>query len=682
MWHNYDTSFPQLGRNIHSKVYLLSKAFLNDKIVVKIYEKERQKYFKNEKKILDILNNKYENNENNNENKNNNFFPMYKEILYNFNLFKIPKEIKGGDLEFLFFDYLPNLSLLDYIIDIKKGIKEIHIKFLCYKLLLAIKNLREKNICHNAINISNILFDENYNPKIIHFSEANIIEKKTLLNNDFFRLGQTIAKIISFGKLESIIYNKKSKRFKIKLFNQEKLEDESKFWKKLKINDDNIVISEQFINFFHLLIYSKISNNKIDIDEIMKNEFLNEVNNNLDAHQKNFENDFKIMKEKILEIRNEENKIEININDIINAFKKEDDHLIYNYINSDLKINPNKTIQPAFDNIINQQNIQFNYNDNSMNNSMSIIQNNISENNNIYNNMAIHNNIMPNNISFNNMNMQNNIMPNNISFNNMAMHNNIMQNNISFNNMNMNNQNNMDMGINNYTYNSDTINMNNINNINSNNNIMMNNNNNYNKLMNDNEEYLSGNQIDMRKDNMDMIKYNNMTNNYNMDYFNKNISLNQRMQNYLKSKITKNNYYNILELNIKNFDKTEQEIKNALIFFMKTFRGELITKLHILVDSVNEENISFIINGFILPYNYDDYDEIIFLDEKFEQIAKFGLKYQIEVKIIKKFINKYYMIFSGINIDKEYFYRHIKDFKDIAKTLLKGKYINNNYLLE
>ena len=444
----------------------------------------------------------------------------------------------------------------------------------------------------------------------------------------------------------------------------------------------------------------------------MKNEFLNEVNNNLDAHQKNFENDFKIMKEKILKIRNEGNKIEININDIIKAFKKEDDHLIYNYINSDLKINQNKTIQPAFNNIINQQNIQFNNNDNSMNNIMSIIQNNISENNNIYNNMAIHNNIMPNNISFNNMNMQNNIMPNNISFNNMAMHNNIMQNNISFNNMNiynnimsnnisfnnmnmhnnimpnnisfnnmnMYNQNNMDMGINNYTYNSDTINMNNINNINSNNNIMMNNNN-YNKLMNDNEEYLSGNQIEMRKDNMDMIKYNNMTNNYNMDYFNKNISLNQRMQNYLKSKITKNNYYNILELNIKNFYKTEQEIKSALIFFMRTFRDELLNNFNIHSNYVNEENISFNINGFIQPFNYDDYDEIIFLDEKFEQIAKYGIKYQIEVKIIKKFIDKYYMIFNGINIDKEYFYRYIKDFKVIAKTLLKCKY-NNNLLFK
>ena len=123
MWHRYDISFFQLGRNIHSKVYLLSKAFLNEKLIIKIYEKDRHKYYKNEKKILDILNNKFKNNE-----IKINFIPKYKEILYNQNLFKIPEEIKGGDLKFLLFGYLPNLSLLDYIIDIKEGIKEIHIK--------------------------------------------------------------------------------------------------------------------------------------------------------------------------------------------------------------------------------------------------------------------------------------------------------------------------------------------------------------------------------------------------------------------------------------------------------------------------------------------------------------------------------------------------------------------------
>ena len=513
---------------------------------------------------------------------------MYREILYNPNMFTIPKEIKGNDLEFLFFDYLPNLSLLDYLIDIKKGIKEIHIKYLCYKLLMAIKNLHENNICHNAINISNILFDDNYDPKIIHFSEAKIIWKKTLLNNDLFRLGQTLAKIISLGKLESIVYNKKTKIFKIKSINKAELEEEATFWKKLKITD-NIYISEQFTNFFHLLIDTKISNNLIEIEEIMKNKWLNEVNYNLVICQKNFENDFKIMHETIMENRNEENKIEIDINNIININQKKDNNLSYNYFNNNLNMIPNMKMQPM------------NNNYNSLNNNMNIFYNNMMTNNNKYNN----NNTMMNN------NIYNNIIMNNSQHNNNAIC--------------------------------------------------------------DHKDYLGSDQLIMEEDDIKMNKYNNMTNNLNMNYFNKNIFLNPEMEIDLISKIKRNNVYNILELNIKNYYKTEKDIKYALVYFMKAFRYVLINTFHIHADYVNEDNISFNIKGFKIPFNHDDHDEIIFLDEKFEQIVKYGLNYQIKVKIIQQFIYQYYMVFEGINFDKEYFYRYIKEFKVIAKALLKGR---------
>ena len=284
MLEQYVLSFSKLGRDIHSKVYSLSNQPLNEKLLVKIYEKDRHKYYKNEKEILDILNN------NNNKNNNTNYFIMYKQIFYNTNMFRIPNGIKGENLEFLFFDFLPNLSLLDYIIHIKKGIKEIHAKYLCYKLLMIIKNLKENNISHNNINISNILFDDNFNPKLIHFSEASITNKlknKTLINNDLYKLGETLAKIISQGKLETIIYNKNYKVFKIKTLNQSKFIDEDNFWKQLKITD-NINVSEKFINFFRLLIYAKKSNDLLKIEEIMKNEWLNKISNDLEMHQKKF----------------------------------------------------------------------------------------------------------------------------------------------------------------------------------------------------------------------------------------------------------------------------------------------------------------------------------------------------------------------------------------------------------
>ena len=115
--------------------------------------------------------------------------------------------------------------------------------------------------------------------------------------------------------------------------------------------------------------------------------------------------------------------------------------------------------------------------------------------------------------------------------------------------------------------------------------------------------------------------------------------------------------------------KKKENIKKALIIFLEAFRNKIINK-SFNADLLNEENLSFNIYGFIPPINYLNYDEIIFLDEKYEELAKNGIKFQIKVKLIEKFNNKYYMIFEGANIEKEFFYRYIKDIKYIAKTLL------------
>ena len=158
----------QLGRDIHSKVYLLKDNTLNKELIIKIYEQERYEYYKTEKKYLDIL--KHSENEFDYKK---NFFIMYKEINIDINNIELPKEINGNNnLEFLFYDYLSKLSLFDYIIDAKEYIKERHAKFICYELLMIIKNIQKIKICLNNINISNIMFDDNFDIKLIHFSEA------------------------------------------------------------------------------------------------------------------------------------------------------------------------------------------------------------------------------------------------------------------------------------------------------------------------------------------------------------------------------------------------------------------------------------------------------------------------------------------------------------------------------
>ena len=94
--------------------------------------------------------------------------------------------------------------------------------------------------------------------------------------------------------------------------------------------------------------------NKLDFGEKDKKDLLNlnKIQDDDNADEKT---------EKIMSQENIENELSEQINntnklsqaELEETFKKEDDHLIYNYINSDLKINPNKTIQPAFNNIIN-----------------------------------------------------------------------------------------------------------------------------------------------------------------------------------------------------------------------------------------------------------------------------------------------------------------------------------------
>jgi serine/threonine protein kinase len=91
-------------------------------------------------------------------------------------------------------------------------IKEIYVKLLCYKLLKGLQKCHENNICHNKIDIKNIMFDNDFNPIIIHFSEASLINNKNF-NKDFIGLGIVLAKLMTSGKFISYKYDKNKKRF-------------------------------------------------------------------------------------------------------------------------------------------------------------------------------------------------------------------------------------------------------------------------------------------------------------------------------------------------------------------------------------------------------------------------------------------------------------------------------------
>ena len=316
--------------NIHSIDYLLKEKNTKNELIVKIYEKPRHIYYNKEKDILDILNNKFTSPESK-------FFLMYKNKNYYQNMFRIPKEVKGDELKFLFYDYLPNLSLFEYLkSEFNDQINEAHAKFLCVELLNIIKKLHKNNIVHKNINIKNIMFDEYFNIKIIHFCEASRINdnEKYKLREDIFGLAKTLFKILTRGKFYDIEISKSSKEYVYMTNNPTDLKNKN--WRNKQNFLDmlkklyNINISKEFLDFFYSLVKAYYSKQILDIDKLLNNIWLKEINTNVQKYEKEFKKDFNKILRSITEFNIKDSILFCDTNDLFNlgenqafAIKKE-----------------------------------------------------------------------------------------------------------------------------------------------------------------------------------------------------------------------------------------------------------------------------------------------------------------------------------------------------------------------
>ena len=364
MVENFKLISDELGKNKHSRVYILQDNHSNEKIIVKIYEESKIIFYKNETNILKLLNNL-------NLFQDNNFFIMFKNMNYNPNMFQLPEKIKENSLEFLFYDYLPKLSLFEYVSEYKGMIKETYAKFICYKLLKAIEQLHKINVCHNNIELLNIMFDNDFNLKLIHFSEAKIINEanRFRMNKDLFCLGQVLAKIITKGRFISINYNKNKKIYEVfYLINnrQKAIMEEKIFWKAKNLN-----LSKEFLDFFHILIAAKKSKELVVINDLLKNEWFKEISGDIQKYENNFKYYFSEIYELIIDSNEAKNKFDIDINDFIDKFDIDTDsneNLINPEVFYDYNLEPNnsdynnyfKHITYIADENLNQNNI-YNY---------------------------------------------------------------------------------------------------------------------------------------------------------------------------------------------------------------------------------------------------------------------------------------------------------------------------------
>ena len=158
-------------------------------------------------------------------------------------------------------------------------------------MLLGLKKIHQNNISHNKIDIRNVMFDSNFNPIIIHFGDAIISDNH---QNDFFGLGMILAGLLSSKNIISYKFNKKLNKYFFRFYStnnhfHESSCEEAVFWRILESNK-NISISKKFLNFFHILVSpDKISN----IDDLLNNEWLNDVKLNQNEIEINFREEFK-----------------------------------------------------------------------------------------------------------------------------------------------------------------------------------------------------------------------------------------------------------------------------------------------------------------------------------------------------------------------------------------------------
>ena len=280
---NYEIFSNPLGNGKNCEVYKIKeKNHPHSILIAKIYENSRRKYYEKEKRILLKISNS-------NDVEINDCLIHVKNI--NARL-EISKQFKA-DSTLLTFDFLMHGNIQDYISlkSFGKPISEIYIKLLCYKLLLGLKKIHNNNISHNKIDIRNLMFDDNFNPIIIHFGNAIISDNH---QNDFFGLGLILVGLISSKKIISYKFNKKQNNYIFRFYStnnyfHESSCEESVFWKILESNK-NVIISKEFIDFFHLLV---IPDKILNIDELFNNIWLKDIKIYHKETEQNFREEFK-----------------------------------------------------------------------------------------------------------------------------------------------------------------------------------------------------------------------------------------------------------------------------------------------------------------------------------------------------------------------------------------------------
>ena len=205
------------------------------------------------------------------------------------------------NVPYIVYENAPKFHLIDYIL--KGNLSERQAKLIFKKILSGVQAIHNANICLRDIKPENILFDENYNPKIYEFNFSclnsnHLTELIGTLNYtppevlshkpyngfkyDIFSLGQILMAMVtrSFGFFEA-----KNNDNNYKLIKSHEYE---KYWENKHQN-----LSESFKKLFVRMVAFNPKERPL-IDEILIDDWLQEINNLNDEQINALENEIRL----------------------------------------------------------------------------------------------------------------------------------------------------------------------------------------------------------------------------------------------------------------------------------------------------------------------------------------------------------------------------------------------------
>ena len=245
-----------------------------------------------------------------NDDNNNNYYPIVDinilNIIRNINNPYILRYIRNGNVQprnvpYIVYENAPKFHLIEYIL--KGNLSERQAKLIFKKILSGVQAIHNANICHRNIKPENILFDENYNPKIyqFNFSCLNSNHLTELIGTlkytppevlshkpyngfkyDIFSLGQILMAMVTgrFGFFEA-----KNNDNNYKLIKSHEYE---KYWENKHQN-----LSESFKKLFVRMVAFNPKERPL-IDEILIDDWLQEINNLNDEQIITLENEIRL----------------------------------------------------------------------------------------------------------------------------------------------------------------------------------------------------------------------------------------------------------------------------------------------------------------------------------------------------------------------------------------------------